>query len=151
MTKKSEKSYQGRAIIPGKIKGEALVSRSGFNTLANFYPDILNNHEKAYGHDKTNPEIYGKLLTNKILCLPETIGSTSAGSTWEIAINRGISPKALLFSNGIDSLAASGIALASIWLGKHLITVDHLGDDFLNEVQTGQIIEIDIMGIVRVL
>jgi predicted aconitase with swiveling domain len=60
----------------------------------------------------------------------------------------GIAPAAMLFSEEIDSLAASGVILADIWNGHKIITVDRLGDDFLEAVQDGMIVDIKSDGTV---
>ena len=54
-----------------------------------------------------------------------------------IILEKGIAPKAMLFANHIDSLAACGILMGDNWLGKRIVTVDLLGDNFLNAVKTG--------------
>jgi len=54
-----------------------------------------------------------------------------------ITLEKGIAPKAMLFANHIDSLAACGILMGDNWLGKRIVTLDLLGDDFLNAVKTG--------------
>ena len=50
----------------------------------------------------------------------------------------GLGPRAMLFSGHIDSLAAAGIILSDVWLKKRIITIDQLGEDFLQSVQDGQ-------------
>jgi len=54
-----------------------------------------------------------------------------------ITLEKGIAPKAMLFANHIDSLAACGNLVWDNWHGKRVVTVDLLGDDFLNAVKTG--------------
>ena len=54
-----------------------------------------------------------------------------------IILDKGIAPKAMLFANHIDSLAACGILMGDNWLGKRIVTVDLLGDDFVDAVKTG--------------
>jgi predicted aconitase with swiveling domain len=55
----------------------------------------------------------------------------------------------MLFSKPIDSLAAAGSILASVWLdGISMPVVDNLGDDFLEAVKTGDQIEVKENGIV---
>ncbi len=100
--------------------------------------------------DQNNKDLYKKNLTGKILCLPQTIGSTTGGLALQTAAQMGITPKALLFSKHIDSLAASGIILADIWLKKRIVTIDQLTDEFLQAVQEGQWIEIQEGGTVIV-
>jgi predicted aconitase with swiveling domain len=136
-------TFQGRAVLPGHTEGEALVTHSAFNVLASFLRSLLFSLTgKAVCGDHDNPELYQKVMTGKILCLPKTIGSTSGGLLLETAVDRGLMPKAMLFSEHVDSLAASGIILAEIWLGKRIITIDQLGREFLDYVKNGQQIEI---------
>jgi hypothetical protein len=54
----------------------------------------------------------------------------------------GIAPSAMLFADHIDSLAAAGVILADVWVGKRIIVVDQLGKEFLSSVEQGQRIEI---------
>ena len=59
-----------------------------------------------------------------------------------IVLEKGIAPKAMLFANHIDSLAACGIFMGDNWLGKRIVTVDLLGDNFLNAVNTGDMVTV---------
>ena len=57
----------------------------------------------------------------------------------------------MLFSKPIDSLAAAGSILASVWLdGVSMPVVDSLGDEFLNYVKDGMSIAIKEDGTVCV-
>jgi len=136
------KTFRGRAILPGHIEGEALVTHTGFNTLASFQRSMIRRAKTAVCSDQDNKELYGKVLTGKIVCLPRTIGSTTGGLILETAADMGIAPKALLFSEHIDTLAASGVILADVWQGERVVTVDQLGEEFLEYVQDGQRIEV---------
>jgi hypothetical protein len=62
----------------------------------------------------------------------------------------GMAPKAMLFSQTIDSLAAAGLVLADVWGGQRIVAVDELGDEFLEYVQDGYIITINQDGTVLV-
>ena len=84
-----------------------------------------------------NRELYGKDLSDRILCLPKTTGSTSAGAVWQRLARLGVAPKAVLFSQRIDSLAAGGLIVADLWAGRRICTVDQLGDGFLEAVADG--------------
>jgi len=137
------KIYQGRPILAGACKGEALVSHSGLNTLASYQKTVVLHSKNAICSDQNNPDLYQKDMADKIICLPQTIGSTTGGLVLMTICNQGVQPKALLFANHIDSLAAAGVILSDIWLEKRVIVVDQLGDDFLNAVTTGQ--EVSIM------
>jgi len=137
------KSFKGRAILPPdsryprNLEGEALVTHTGFNAYASFYTSIHVQVETAQCADSGNRELYGKNLTDKIICLPKTIGSTSAGAVWQRLTQLGVAPLAMLFSQPIDSLAAGGLIVADVWTGKRIVTVDQLGDEFLESVKDG--------------
>jgi hypothetical protein len=63
----------------------------------------------------------------------------------------GRQPACMLFSNPIDSLAAAGSILASVWLdGVSMPVVDSLGEEFLNYVKDGMSITIKEDGTVVV-
>lgn len=144
------RSFKGRAILPGNLEGEALVTHSGFNAYASFYTSIHVQVETAQCADSGNQELYGKNLTDKIICLPNTIGSTSAGAVWQRVAKLGVAPSAMLFSEQIDSLAAGGLIVADLWAGRRICTVDQLGDEFLESVKDGDWIVIREDGTVTV-
>jgi predicted aconitase with swiveling domain len=146
------KTFKGRAVIPGNFKGEAVVTKQGFNTLATCQKSLLKKSSKSIiGADQNNPDLYGKDITGKILCLPQTIGSTTGGMILQTIADAGLNPSALLFSKEIDSLAAAGVILADVWQGKTVITIDNLGDNFLDAVKSGDTIEITEDGTVNIL
>jgi predicted aconitase with swiveling domain len=144
------RSFKGRAILPDDLEGEALVTRAGFNTYASFYTSIHDQVEAAVCADSGNQELYGKNLSGKIICLPNTVGSTSAGAVWQRLAHLDIAPRAMLFSRQIDSLAAGGLIVADVWAGKRICTVDRLGDEFLESVKDGDWIVIRLDGTVIV-
>lgn len=145
-----KQTFKGRVVIGGSLKGEAVVTKTGVNILASFQKDILAKKKTITSHDQNNPELLGKLLTGKVLCLPRTIGSTTGGMILQRAIDGGQAPSALLFAEPIDSLAAAGVILAKVWNGKDMITIDGLGPDFLAAVKDGDSIEISEDGTVAV-
>ena len=144
------RSFKGKPILPGNLEGEALVTHVGFNTYASFYTSIHAQVEAAQCADSSNQELYGKNLTDKIICLPQTIGSTSAGAVWQRVAQMGVAPKAMLFSQQIDSLAAAGLVVADVWVGKRICAVDQLGDEFLESVKDGDRIVIREDGTVTI-
>jgi hypothetical protein len=58
--------------------------------------------------------------------------------------------KAFLFSSHIDSIAAGGLIIDDVWYGRRVITIDLLGDEFLEAVNTGDPIAIHADGTVDV-
>lgn len=144
------KEFKGRVIADGELTGEAIVSRQGVNTLATFQKSALKNAKVVVSSDQNNPDLYKKVLTGKILCLPKTIGSTTGGLVIQTICSMKTNPSAMLFSESIDSLAASGIILARNWENSSIIAIDRLGEEFLSYVQTGDTISIKKDGTVIV-
>ena len=145
------KEFHGRVIAPGSVTAEAVVSHGGFNTLASFQGALQFGDKKATCGDQNNPDIHGKELAGKALCLPQTIGSTTGGLVLYCACAMGRQPACMLFSNPIDSLAAAGSILASVWLdGIQMPVIDSLGDEFLNSVQPGMTVTVKEDGTVCV-
>ena len=145
------KEFKGRPIAGGEWKGEAVVSHGGVNTLATFQKSALKNAKQVIVSDQNNPDIFGLNITGKALCLPITIGSTTGGLVIQTVCAMKIAPAAFLFSEHIDSLAASGIVLARIWEDSDVIAIDMLGDEFLDTVKTGDRIRVDEDGTVTLL
>ncbi len=145
------KTFQGRVITPGTITAPALVSHGGLNTLASFQKALQFGDKMATCGDQNNPDLYGKQMCGKALCLPQTIGSTTGGLVLYCACAMKRQPACLLFSNPIDSLALAGAVLADVWLDDvNMPVVDSLGEEFLNYVQDGMNITIKDGGIVEV-
>lgn len=142
-----EKTFNGRVVVEGQAKLTALVSHSGFNTLASF-KDCKEG--KNICTDQNNIDLYGKSTVGVALCLPQTIGSTTGGMVLYNSAIIGCNPGALLFSKPIDSLAAAGAILAAVWTANSMPTIDNLGDEFLEYVKDGMTIEILDNGIVKV-
>ena len=139
------REFQGRVVSPGKLTAKALVSHGGLNTLASFQKALQFGDKKATCGDQNNPDLYGKQMAGKALCLPRTIGSTTGGLVLYCACSMGRQPACMLFSEPIDSLAAAGAVLADVWLeGEHtsMPVIDSLGEDFLAYVQDGMTINV---------
>ena len=145
------REFKGRVIAPGTVTAEAVVTHSGFNTLASLQGALQFGDKKATCGDQNNPDIHGKELAGKALCLPQTIGSTTGGLVIYCACAMGRQPACMLFSKPIDSLAAAGSILASVWLeGTQMPVVDSLGDEFLEYVQHCMSITVTEDGTVQV-
>ena len=145
------KQFKGRVVAAGEVKAPALVSHGGLNTLASVQKALQFGDKKATCGDQNNPDLYGKQMLGKALCLPQTIGSTTGGLVLYCACSMKRQPACLLFSKPIDSLAAAGAVLADVWLDDVTMpVVDSLGDDFLSYVKDGMKITIEDDGIVTV-
>ena len=145
------REFKGRIVTPGTVTAEALVTHGGLNTLASFQKALQFGDKKATCGDQNNPDLYGKEMAGKALCLPQTIGSTTGGMVIYCACAMGRQPACMLFSNPIDSLAAAGSILASVWLPEaQMPVVDSLGEEFLNYVKDGMTITVREDGLVCV-
>ena len=145
------KEFKGRVVTPGSVTAEAVVTHNGLNTLASFQKALQFGDKKATCGDQNNPDLYGKTMAGKALCLPQTIGSTTGGLVLYCACAMNRQPACMLFSNPIDSLAAAGSILASVWLeDAQMPVVDSLGEEFLNYVKDGMRITVKEDGTVRV-
>jgi len=145
------REFKGRIVTPGTVTAEALVTHGGLNTLASFQKALQFGDKKATCGDQNNPDLYGKEMSGKALCLPQTIGSTTGGMVIYCACAMGRQPACMLFSNPIDSLAAAGSILASVWLPEaQMPVVDSLGEEFLNYVKDGMTITVKEDGTVCV-
>ena len=145
------KSFKGRVVAPGNVTAEAVVSLGGLNTLASFQKALQFGDKTATCCDQNNPDLYGKQMAGKALCLPQTIGSTTGGLVLYCACAMQRQPACMLFSQPIDSLAGAGVILADVWLdGVKMPVVDSLGDEFLNYVKDGMIITIKEDGVIEV-
>lgn len=145
------KQFKGRVLYPGHFKGEAVVTHEGFNTLASCQTSaLIPTAKKIIVSDQNNKDLYKKNITGKILCLPQTIGSTTGGMVIQTVSSRNLAPNVWLFSKKIDPLAASGIVLSNVWNDAGLIAIDELGDEFLDTVKTGDIIEVKEDGTITI-
>ncbi len=145
------KTFKGRVVTPGTVTAEAVVTTEGFNTLASLQMALQFGDKDVKCGDQNNKELHGKPLIGKVLCLPQTIGSTTGGLVLYCACAMEKNPAALLFANHIDSLAAAGAVLADVWVENvSMPVIDCLGDEFLNFVKDGMQITVKEDGTVEV-
>ena len=145
------RTFKGRVVAPGTVTAPAVVSHGGLNTLASFQGALQFGDKKATCGDQNNADLYNKPMVGTALCLPQTIGSTTGGLVLYCACAMSRQPACMLFSKPIDSLAAAGSILASVWLPEvQMPVVDSLGDEFLEYVKDGMSITIKEDGTVCV-
>lgn len=145
------KQFQGRVITPGQVTAEAVVTTQGFNTLASFQMALQFGDKEVKCGDQNNTELHGKPMLGKALCLPQTIGSTTGGLVLYCACAMEKNPACMLFANHIDSLAAAGAVLSSVWVeNSSMPVIDSLGEEFLNYVKDGMTITVKENGVVEV-
>ena len=147
----AKKTFQGRPVLSGKLQGKALVSKQAFNLTGSFLKNMFAGETKtAPCTDSANKELYEKDLKGAIICTPQTVGSTMGAGTVMMLSELGVQPQAWLFSSHIDSISAGGLIIDDVWNGKRVITIDLLGDEFLEATKTGDPITINEDGTVEV-
>lgn len=147
----SKKTFRGRVVLPGEVTGKATVSRHPFNTSGSYMENMFAGRtDAAPCTDASNTELFGKDLSGAILCIPTTVGSTMGGMALMGMKAIGVGPEAMLFSKPIDTLAAAGVLMADIWKEQRIVTIDMLGDEFLETVQMGDPITIHEDGTVEI-
>lgn len=143
--------FKGRPVLAGTTEGRAEVSSIPFDTCTSYVDVLISGAASSRCRDRANAELFDHDLRDVILCIPQTIGSTSGTTLWMTIIERDLAPRALCFANPIDATAASGLMLSEHWLGKKLVTVDRLGQVFLDTVKTGDRVAISDDGTVEIL
>ena len=138
-------------MLPGKLEGKALVSKQPFNTTASYLENMFAGRKgSAPCTDTNNKELYKKELSGAIMCTPQTVGSTMGAGALMGMNDLGVGFKAMLFSSHIDSIAAGGLIIDDVWNGRRVITIDLLGDEFMETVKSGDPISIKEDGTVEV-
>ena len=145
------KKFKGRPVISGTCKGKAIVSKRGFNVLASYMSSLTDADGSCVCGDINNKELYGRDISNCILCIPQTIGSTSAGFMIQSIAAAGLEPKAILYARPAEPLALAGLLVADIWDNVKIITIDSLGNDFIETVQDGDELSVDADGTVTII
>ncbi len=145
------KRFRGRIIAPGKVTASALTSKNSMDISAAFRKSSVSGDKKVTCGDKNNPELYGKTMAGKALCLPRFSSSQEGGVDLYCACAMEKYPACILLSEPVDAVVASGIIMASVWLdGVQMPVIDSLGEAFLNYVDNGMTITLEEDGIVRV-
>jgi predicted aconitase with swiveling domain len=147
----AKKTFQGRPLLPGNLEGRALASTQPLNTTGSYLENLFGgNTTSAPCTDPNNTEFYGQELGGAILCFTTTVGSSLGGAALMGVGSLGLGPKAMLFSQHVDSVSLAGLLMDDIWNDRRVITIDLLGDEFLATVKTGDPISIKEDGTVEV-
>jgi predicted aconitase with swiveling domain len=145
------KSFKGRSLLAGNLKGKALASKQPLNTTGSYLENLFGGvTDSAPCTDPNNKEFYKKDLSGAIICTTTTVGSSLGGAALMGVGSLGVGPRALLFSQHVDSVSLAGVLMDDIWNGRRVITIDLLGEEFLNTVKSGDPISIKEDGTVTV-
>ena len=147
----AKQTFKGRPLIPGKLEGKAMASKYPFNVSGSYVENLFaGNTTSAPCTDPNNKEWYQKDLAGQILCFPTAVGSTMGGATLMGVGSMNLGPKAMLYAEHVDSVSVAGLIIDNVWNDRPVITIDLLGDEFLNTVKTGDPISIKEDGTVVV-
>ena len=138
----AKKIFKGRPVLSGKLEGKALVSKMPFNLTGSYFENMFaGNTESAPCTDANNPDLFKKDMKDAILCTSQCVGSTMGAGALMGVSEMGVGLKAFLFSSHI---------IDDVWYDRRVITIDLLGDEFLEAVKTGDPISIAEDGTVTV-
>ena len=143
------KELQGRPVVRGEAKGTAVVSSQPINLLASFAKVLILRRKRGIIGDKNHP-LLGRDVKDKILVIPQTIGSTTGGIVLLEALKRGIAPRAVVCEKA-DSLLVSGAVLGDVWYGISMPVVDGIPWQELSQIKDGQTLEITKEGVIRII
>ena len=147
----AKKTFQGRSLIAGNLDGKALASTQPLNTTGSYLENLFaGRKDSAPCTDPNNKAFYKKDLSGAIICTTTTVGSSLGGAALMGVGSLGVGPKALLFSEHVDSVSLAGVLMDSVWNDRSVITIDLLGDEFINTVKSGDPIAIHEDGTVEV-
>lgn len=147
----AQKTFKGRPMLSGKLQGKATVSKQPFNLTASYLKNMFGGETRtAPCTDSANKELFEKDLKGAIICTSQCIGSTMGAGTIMMLSELGVGPQAFLFSSHIDSISAGGLIIDDVWNEKRVITIDLLGDEFLEAVKTGDPVTIHEDGTVEI-
>jgi predicted aconitase with swiveling domain len=147
----AKKTFKGRALLAGEIKGKVLASKQPFNTTGSYLENLFGGKkDSAPCTDPNNKDFYKKDLSGAILCTTTTVGSTLGGAALMGVGSLGVGLKAMLFSQHVDSVSIAGLLMDDVWYGHRVIAIDLLGDEFLDSVKSGDTVSVKKDGTVEV-
>ncbi len=147
----AKKSFKGRPLLPGDLKGKVLASKQPFNTTGSYLENLFGGRkDSAPCTDPNNKAFYKKDLSGAIICTTTTVGSSLGGAALMGVADLGVGPKAMLFSQHVDSVSIAGLLMDDIWNDRRVITIDMLGDEFLETIKSGDTITIKQDGTVEI-
>jgi len=129
------KTLQGRGVVAGLCKGQALVSRKPISFLGGIDPNSGTIIEK-------NHDLKGKCIKDKILCFPYGHGSTVGSYVLYSLVRKGLGPKAIV-NQVADPVVVVGAIIADIPM------VDRID---IQQIKTHDKVEVDgDKGLVKIL
>lgn len=117
---------KGRAIVPGKARGRALVSTKPLSFLGGV-------DQKSGVVIERNHDLFGTCIKDSILCFPHGHGSTVGSFVLYTLAKKHLAPKAIVNSIA-DPVIVVGVIIADIPM------IDGID---ISKIKTGDIVEVD--------
>ena len=133
---------QGRSVVGGKAKGEALVTRMPLNFTASFSkPGNILPTRRGVIMDRHH-ELFKQNVKGRVLVFPACIGSTFTGMMLLQVIEDSAAPAAMVVQDA-DSLLVSGSILGRAWFNRSFPIVEYKGNDLFDRIRTGDPVQVD--------
>lgn len=135
-------SFKGRSVLPGVIRGQALVSHGLLNLNKSFHRVLLKKSNNLTVGDKKS-DIYQKNISGKVLCV-ENFDSSNVDVLFLLSIfeRACIAPICILSSKQLPNSILAGLIIAKKFYKTEIVVVDKLGDELLLKIETGDIISV---------
>jgi predicted aconitase with swiveling domain len=128
-------TLNGRVIVEGHVKAEALVSRKPISFLGGVDPADGKIIEK-------NHDLCGQCIKDKILCFPHGHGSTVGSYVLYSLAKKALAPKAII-NQKADPVVVVGAIIADIPM------IDQVD---ISQIKTGDTVDVDTSkGLVKIL
>jgi len=126
---------KGKGLIPGRAKGEALVSQKAFTF--------------AHGVDPSTgkvtdirSDVRGRNVKGKVLFYPFGKGSTTASAWFLETVRQGNHPAAIV-TEGVDLSAVIGSVMAKVVYGREIPVVGGVSSSEYSTIASGERVEVD--------
>lgn len=131
---------KAKSIVAGQAKGKALVSREPLSLWGGY------DQETGEIIDRRHP-LSGQIASGRVLVLPHSRGSSTTTAVLLEALRAGTAPVAILTTAEDAFFALAGIVAEEMY--GSAIPILAITDKALGRIETGQRIEIDIDGTIR--
>ncbi len=132
---------QGKPVVAGSAKGEALVSQEPLS--------LWGGYDQKTGEiiDRRHP-LSGQVAAGRVLVLPYSRGSSTTTAVLLEALRAGVAPAAILTTGEDAFFALAGIVAEEMYgSGIPILALDRAA---FERLETGQWIEIDADGTIRI-
>lgn len=134
-------SLKGRSVLPGVIRGQAVVSHGTLSLNNSFQKALFKKSNNLVVEDKKS-DIYLKNITSKVLCI-ENFEDSNVDALFILSLlDNNCSPICILASKQLPNSVLAGLVIAKNFYKTEIVVVDKLGDEFLLKIENGDIVSI---------